>query len=375
MTLAFLVYLGLTFALTGVWISSARNVANARVMRILNARNFATATSIILFTLLIGGRYNVGGDFFGYIDMYRSTSLGSSYEDVFFEPGYWLMIQFLKLFDMPERSVIFLSSFLQIGLFSLWLRKHTQIAPFAVFCFMTLALLDINNIVRQGIAFFAILLALSTIAERRWVSFLGWTVFAYMFHKSALIVLPVGFALRWLPLPKVQLQAISLIFSYAFAALFFDQIADLFTTLASALGYSGYADITRADLVFSKETSSLNIGVYFWPIIDIILVIYSKILNDKFIKSKYQLYHNFFLVAAILQPVANAWDFIPFARGLFYFVAMRSICAAFLMHYCFVISRKPRDVIIGIGIGTGFLAWFIVAIARGAAWSAPYQFY
>lgn len=375
MTLAFLVYLGLTLALTAVWISPAGKVAGGVGRPSLYVNNVAAVISIILFTLLIGGRYNVGGDFTGYINMYRSTSLGGTYEDVFFEPGFWLMIQILKLFGLPERSVIVVSSFLQIGLFSLWLRKHPQIAPFAVFCIMTLILLDINNIVRQGIAFFSILLALSAIAERRWVTFLGWGVFAYLFHKSALIVIPIGFVLRWMPLPKVQPQVLALICSYAFVGLFFDQVVNLFTAVAATLGYSGYSDITREDLVFSQEDFSLNLGIYFWPLVDFFVIWYSVKIRDHFKTSHYSIYHNVYLIAALLQPVANAWDFIPFARGLFYFVAMRPICVAFLMYYCLVVSRKPRDVAIAIGIGAAFLAWFVVAISRGAAWSSPYQFY
>ena len=88
----------------------------------------------------------------------------------------------------------------------------------------------------------------------------------------------------------------------------------------------------------------------------------------------YKIYHNFYIAAALLQPVANAWDFLPFARGLFYFVAMRSICIGFVMHYCLMVSRKPRDIVIASGIGAVFLLWLIVAVSRGAAWSAPYQF-
>jgi len=375
MTLAFLVYLGLTLALVAAWSNPARMTANGMSGPAISSINWATGISIVLFTLLIGGRYNVGGDFEGYLDMYRFTRLGGSSDEVFFEQGYWLLIQFLKLLDMPERSIIVVSSLIQIALFSLWLRKHPQIAPFALFGFTTLLLLDVNNIIRQGIAFFAILLAISAVGERRWIAFLAWGLFAFLFHRSALIVIPICFAVRWFPLVKVQLQATALILSYMFVGLFFDQIVELFTTLASALGYSGYSDVSRADLAFSQKVSSFNLGMYFWPLVDITIILFSAkiaILHKKF---NYRLYHNLFLVAALLQPVANAWDFIPFARGLFYFVAVRSICVGFVLHYCLVVSRRPRDVVIAMGMSVGLFAWLVVAISRGAAWSAPYQFY
>lgn len=375
MTLAFFVYLGLTLALTAAWSRPARMVAGGMSRPAVSAINWATIISITLFTLLIGGRYNVGGDFFGYLDIYHFTIIGTRSDNEFVEPGFSLLIQLLKLLGMPERSVIVASSLIQIALFSLWLRRYPQIAPFAVFGFMTLLLLDVNNIIRQGIAFFAILLAVSAMAERRWLKFMAWGVFAYLFHKSALIIFPVGLILCWLPLPKVQLQVAALIFSYIFVDLFFDQIVGAFTTISSVIGYSGYSDISRADLAFATKGESFNLGKFLWPIVDIIIILFSTKIISHYKLPHYRLYHNFYLVAALLQPVANAWDFVPFARGLFYFVAMRSICVGFVLHYCLVVSRKPRDVAIAIAMGVSFVAWFIVAISRGAAWSAPYQFY
>lgn len=373
MMLAFIVYFGLMLALTTIWVMPTRKMA-VGVEETRHAATQAAFMSIALFTLVIGGRYNVGGDYFGYIDYYRWTSLGDGINDVVFEPGFLLLIQFLKLFGLPERSIIVASSFIQIGLFSLWLRKHPQIAPFAVFAFVALLLLDVNNIVRQGIAFFAILLALSAVGERRWVAFFAWGMFAYLFHRSALIIFPIGIALHWLPLPKVQLQVAALLFSYVFVGLFFNQIVGLFTLMTSLIGYAGYSDISRADLAFSQEGSSLNLGIYLWPIIDVIIIYYSKRVAKHYEVMSYRIFHNFYLPAALLQPVANAWDFLPFARGLFYFVAMRSICIGFVMHYCLLVSRKPRDIVIASGIGVVFLLWLIVAVSRGAAWSAPYQF-
>ncbi len=375
MTLAFVVYLGLMLLLVSCWSLPARKAVLGPAQT-AHAGTQAAVASILIFTLLIGGRYNVGGDFFGYIDYYRSTSLADNYLDVVFEPGFLLLIQLLKLFSLPDRSIIIASSFLQILLFSLWLRKHPQIAPFSVFAFTTLLLLDVNNIVRQGIAFFAILLAFSALAERRWVVFAAWVTFACLFHRSAVIVFPIGLGLFWLRVPSVSLQMGALVFSYVFFGLFFSQVVGLFTFLSSFLGYSSYSDISRADLAFGQGGgSSLNLGIYLWPVVDITIILFSRKIADHYKIMGYRIFHNFYLVAALLQPVANAWDFLPFARGLFYFVAMRSICMGFVLHYCLAVSRRPRDIVIAVGVIAVFLLWLVVAISRGAAWSAPYQFF
>lgn len=373
MTLAFVVYLGLTLVLVLIWSLPARQSVIG-YSQAEHAGKQAIVASLVVFTLLIGCRYNVGGDFFGYIDYYRTTSLSDNYKEVVFEPGFLLLIQFLKLLDLPDRSIIVASSAIQILLFSLWLRKHPQIAPFAIFTFSTLLLLDVNNIVRQGIAFFAILLALSSVGEKRWISFLGWAALGYLFHRSAIIVIPLGIGLHFLRLPPVYAQSAALVFSYAFVGVFFSRIVGFFTLLSSYIGYSSYSDINRADLAFVGGGESLNIGVYLWPLVDLIIILFSARVTRHYDIMRYRIYHNFFMIAALLQPVANAWDFLPFARGLFYFVAMRSICMAFVLHYCVMVSRRPRDIVIAGGVAGAFLLWLLVAISRGAAWSAPYQF-
>ncbi len=373
MTLAFSVYIGLTLILILIWSFPARR-ANVGLVETQRAGTQAALASVIVFALLIGCRYNVGGDFFGYIDYYRTTSLSDSYKDVVFEPGFLWLIQILKFMSLPDRSIIVASSALQIALFSIWMRKHPQIAPYAVFTFATLLLLDVDNIVRQGIAFFAILHALSAVGEKRWVAFLGWTTLAYLFHRSAIVVYPIGIGLYFLRLPPVYAQAGALIFSYSFVGLFFSRIVGVFTLLSSYTGYSSYSDINRADLAFTGGGDSLSIGIYLWPIVDLIIIAFSASVSRHYKVMQYRIYHNFFLLAALLQPVANAWYFLPFARGLFYFVAMRSICMAFVLHYCVMVSRRPRDRLIASGVAGVFLLWLFVAISRGAAWSAPYQF-
>lgn len=375
MVLAYIVYFGLMAALIVFWAFPARQAMLERDPS-LRAGTVAAILSIGLFTVLIGGRYNVGGDFFGYIDYYRYSSLSDRPGDVPFEPGFLLLIKILKLFQLPDRSIIVASSLLQILLLSLWLRKHPKISPFVAFAVVALLLLDVNNTVRQGIALFALLLALSALNQRRWIVFIFWVGFGYMFHRSALIMLPIGMILYWLRIPPVAAQLVALAVSYATVGVFLDQVVNIFTLLARILGYSAYTDVSRADLAFKQSfNSSLNIGTLLWPLIDVTIILYSRILSRRYENMGYRLYHNLFLVASLLQPVANTWDFIPFARALSYFVAMRAICIGFTLHYCLVQSRRPLDIAVAAGISLAFLAWLAVAVSRGAAWSAPYQFW
>lgn len=375
MVLAYSVYFGLMAALVLLWAYPAR-MSNLGAVPAARAGVIAAVLSVAAFTVVIGGRYNVGGDFFGYLDYYQYSSLGDRAGDVTFEPGFLFLIQALQLFHMPERSIIVASSFLQILLFSLWLRKNPTVAPFAVFVCVALLLLDLNNIIRQGIAFFAILLALSALSERRWIVFALWVIFGALFHRSALIMLPIGAVIYWFRIPPVSAQLTALVVFYVAVGALFEHVVGGFTFLANLLGYSAYADVTRADLAFKKEfSSSSNFGIYVWFVVDAIIILYSRVVGQKYEAAGYRFYHGVFLIAALLQPVANTWDFIPFSRGLFYFVSMRVICVAFTLHYCLNESRKVRDIVVASALSVVFLAWLAVAVTRGAAWSAPYQFW
>lgn len=374
MALAFIVYFSLMAILVASWSVPARRAVLGYAPTARAATQAAVA-SIVIFTLMIGLRYNVGGDFFGYIDYYRFTTLSDRPGDVVFEPGFLLLIQFLKFFHLPDQSIIVAGSFIQILLLSLWLRKHPQISPFVAFTFVALLLLDVDNIIRQGIAFFAVLLAVSSINDRRWWGFLAWILFACSFHRSALIMLPLGALIFRMKILRESNQLIALAVFYLAAGLFSVYIIGLFQLISPIFGYSGYSDVSRADLAFGKgPSSSLNLGIYLWPLIDASVIYYSRKMDKHYDTMNYRLYHNLFLIAALLQPIANVWDFLPFARALFYFVGMRTICVAFLLHYCLVESRKPRDIVLGAGIIIVLLMWLVVAVSRGAAWSSPYQF-
>lgn len=373
MTLAYVVYFGLLATLVGCWTIAARTSAlyPARDKAIGNQAVFFT---ILVFTLLIGCRYAVGGDFFGYIYYYQSTSLADRPSDVVFEPGFLYLIQLLKIFDAPDRSVIIASSFLQVLFFSYWLKDKKAAAPFIIYFFITIVLLDVNNAVRQGIAVFAILIALDSLNKHSIVRFIAWGVVAYLFHRSALIIFPLSIALWRFQVPKVYLQLAALVVAYLFVGVFSDRVISLFERMSPLFGYEGYSDVSRADLAFGMDQDSLNLGRYLWPVVDGIVMIYSRRLTITYASQGYRLYHGMFLIAALLQPVALAWNFLPFGRALFYFTAMRMICLGFLTRYCLIDHRQGRNIAIGLGACLIFALWLAVAVSRGAALSAPYEF-
>lgn len=373
MTLAYIVYFGLLILLTSCWAIAARTAA-LNPIRDRAIGNQAAWFTIIVFTLLIGCRYAVGGDFFGYIYYYQFTLLTDRPSDVVFEPGFLYLIQLLKLFDAPDRSIIIASSFLQILFLAYWLKDKTSIAPFVIYFFITMILLDVNNTVRQGIAFFAMIMAIDTLGRRRILPFIVWSIVAVLFHRSALIIFPLSVGLWYFRVPKVYIQVSALIISYFYVGIFSEQIISLFERLSPLFGYENYADVNRADLTFGVGEATSNLGRYLWPALDMMIMFYSRRVAAAYDQHGYRLYHAMFMVAALLQPVALAWDFLPFGRALFYFTAMRMICLGFLVRYFLVEGRSRRNIVIGLGTCALFAVWLAVAVSRGAAASSPYEF-
>lgn len=373
MILAFVVYFGLLLAMVGCWTIAARTTVLYPSREGAIDRQ-AVWFTIILFTFLIGFRYPLDGDFFGYIYYYQTTYLNDRPQDVVFEPGFLWLIQILKFFDAPDRSIIVASSFLQILLLTNWLKNKKKIAPFICYFFVAIVLFDIDNLIRQGIALFAMIIALDRLQNKKILNFIIYSSFAVLFHRSAIIIFPISMLIWRFKVPITYLQIIALLISYAFVNVFFEQVVTIFERLSPILGYDSYAETGRKDLAFEGVDSSLNLGRYLWPMIDGVIMLYSRSMAETYRKDGYRLYHAFFLVGALLQPVATAWDFVPFARALFYFTSMRMVCLGFLTRYCFFEGRSGKSIMLGLGICAIFAAWLIVAILRGAAGSAPYAF-
>jgi hypothetical protein len=187
-------------------------------------------------------------------------------------------------------------------------------------------------------------------------------------------MLPVGLVLWRTRIVSPVLQLGALILAYSSVELFVDKVIALFTYLSPLFGYAEYGDVTRTDLLYGAVDTSSNIAFYFWPVVDSTILAFSRRLNERFGDDGYRIYHNLFLIAAILQPVSLAWGFLPFDRALFYFAGMRMICLGCLLRYCLIDAGRVREWLVGATITGLFLVWFIIAISRGAGASAPYHF-
>lgn len=327
--------------------------------------------SIFIFSLVIGLRYYVGGDYVGYLDDFN---LGMSDGDSRYELGYYLLMVILKLFDLAYPFLFIAISFLQIAFVYKWASNYKYLLPWLIyFYFTTLYLFESMNIMRQATAFSIILYSTVYLHKSDKIKFLIMVLLASSFHKSAIFFLPFYFFVNkeWITNKYIQIGLIVL--SFVSSQLLFNAFFQKIKFFAEMLNYDSYSEVT-SDLFLENDDQSMGFGLYFIFIIDSILLLYSDKLKKVFKKETYIVYHNMFFLGALLSAAFGSTNSIALGRFMFYFVSFRFVVLSFLCYYLFNINRSKVNFLIGVFVIISFLIWFISAISKGAAWCAPFQF-
>lgn len=342
-------------------------------------RNFAiiSISSISIFSLVIGLRYYVGGDYPGYLDYYNSLNIKKIYNETHTEYGYYMLMFFLKFLGLPYTFLFICTSFLQIYFIYKWVNNYRFLLPWVIFFYFTsLYLFESMNIIRQAIAFSLILYSITFIYKSRGIQFIITIIFAALFHKSALFFLPFYFFIKKEWIKNKYIQIILVLLFLVFVNPLIDSLFNNFQTIAFILNYDNYSNSNqRADLFFDEITNSLGIAYYINLILNITILLYSDKLKEVYREYHYIAYHNMFYIIALLSSAATISNSIAISRSLFYFNSFRFIVLSFLCYYLFSIKKSIPNLIIGLLIISVFLIWFINAILKGAAWCAPFQFF
>ena len=107
---AFIVYfilliLMLSLALRGKFVFTNDNLIRNKNYTIIST------ISIFIFSLVIGLRYYVGGDYIGYLDDFNYFNLGISYYNTRYELGYYTLMVILKFLKLTYPFLFIAISF------------------------------------------------------------------------------------------------------------------------------------------------------------------------------------------------------------------------------------------------------------------------
>lgn len=371
---AFVVYFLLMASLIGIWHlaipAALRPAADVR-----NEQFVLAVMGIALYTLVLGLRHNVGGDFQGYVGYFDSVRDGVTSADVPFELGFYWLIRVLRYFDLPPTSLFLATCGIQIAFMSAWLRRYPLLASwFLYFFFTTLILFRSLDGVRQALAFSILLYAIPSLLCRNPIKYLALVALAAMFHLSALVFMPLYLAIdRKMPLGR-YLQLALMLASYLVADFLKDLLFEVLPLLSVAANYDGYSEVQES-LFFESEATGFSLSIAFTLLVNSSLILLSDRLRLLYSMWGFRIYYNIFLVGALLQPAVLAANYIPFARFNYYFDAFKVVILSFLAIWAFTSqdanrwTRAGGVVIVGI-----YFVWFFIAILKGAAWCAPFQF-
>lgn len=111
-----------------------------------------------------------------------------------FEPGYRLYNKLISLLSDSQQLITVVNSVLIIGFLYLWLQKESPNALLSVWLYLTLGIYQTEmNVVRNAISLFMIYYAMHDIQEKKFRQYAAIVIAASMFHKSALVFLPLYF--------------------------------------------------------------------------------------------------------------------------------------------------------------------------------------
>lgn len=150
----------------------------------------------IVIVLLIGFRFEVGGDWGTYIELAESTK-NSSFDSIFSNLRNDVSYQLINWLGQNLGGGIYLVNFICAIFFSWGLIKFCRILPrpwlALVIAIPYLLIVVAMGYSRQGIAIGISLLAISALMQNKNIQFVAWILFAATFHKSSAILLPIAF--------------------------------------------------------------------------------------------------------------------------------------------------------------------------------------
>ena len=152
----------------------------------------------VILVLMIGFRYEVGGDWFSYLEHYQIL-YHKPFQDIFkygFDIGHAFINWFLGEYDLGVYGVNFIYALIfTIGLFKLCSKQPYPFLALTV-AFPYLVLVVAMGYSRQAVAIGFFMLAVSEIEEQNFWRYVFWVFMAALFHKTALILLPFGLFVR-----------------------------------------------------------------------------------------------------------------------------------------------------------------------------------
>lgn len=194
--------------------------------------NPLTITTLLVASLLIGLRQDVGVDFISYQTAYINTWHSGDYLfDILFQAG--------NLVKAPYSVGFLLVAFVQFWFcYKAFEDKPELLAWGIFFLYIGQTVFFLINGLRQGIAICVLLYAGRYLVNRKYIGFLLWVIVAGLFHRSAFlcVFLPLFASQRVLLLDRTLLQLTLLCLTFVFKAEIYGIPIEAYKALIAVIG-------------------------------------------------------------------------------------------------------------------------------------------
>lgn len=157
------------------------------------AQALVFALSAAPLILLSGLRYGIGVDYFyTYVPLYEQIAAGLPMDRVHTEPAFYLLVKLVCLLGGGTVWMFLLAAALTVGLFWLGFSQLSDNFCLSVILFVAAESYFVSLMyVRQMLAAAILFYGMRFVREQDFLRYAGFVVLAFLFHKSAILFLPL----------------------------------------------------------------------------------------------------------------------------------------------------------------------------------------
>lgn len=283
----------------------------------------------LVFSILIGLRWDVGVDYMAYY-YFAVGDYAYDYEINRLEVIPRYLALFTSKTSVPFYVWFIIMAFFQIFFVQNLLKKvYYPILGWGVFFFITLFLHEQMNIVRQGAAICIVLFSYQYILSKKPLHYIICILFAYLFHKSAIIALPIYLLGNIEIKISAKWQFVIVILCSFLSSIAISKILPSLMGIAQSIGYGNAMEILIADELSTEKGSGIGI-LYYYIRYAILISCYPK-LSERYKSYGFNFFYLLSFIYLCIYPAAFYSIYI--ARIFAYFKYCDLVTYAFLMHY------------------------------------------
>ena len=331
------------------------------------------AIPIMVLSLVLGLRYNIGTDYLAYEEIYdtQNADLLWNILNERIEPLYQIVNHIPFLFGLPYYCMSILVCFIMFSLFYISLDKDRDMVKwYSVTLLISGTLFSFLNIQRHAIAFCIFLFSIRYIYNRSLLKYLIFILMAMGFHYSSFILLPCYLlgVKRKILIVDWRIQCMLCVLVFFLSKSILSSVFDLIINYAPQ-GYAGYGE-----QVFFKETGLSEQSFFLNFVTTLIIAISSKYLLHRYTDEIFVVYYRLYFMGMLFTTIFA--DSILLSRLIYPFVSLNFIVYAYMYRYIFHHIRKCNLVMMACSFSIFFITniTFLLYIWNSVHKCSPFQF-